>query len=388
MNKALSNQNDYRVFDNMMEGVHVLTPEWNYYYLNEAVIKQSKLDRETLESGTMLEIFKGIENLPVYKFYYDCMHTRVPMSMINEFEHPDGSIGWFELRVEPVPEGILVRSYDITEQKKLEKEFSKLNDILEFEVSERNRELLWALEREKHLNKQKSEFVTMASHNFKTPLTAILSSLALIERYSKTNEIENCIKHFKRITSSVHNLSHILNNYLSLDEHQKGVKKNNLEKFYTLSFFKEIILQLEGITKKNQTVIFNQKKDCFVLLNKKILKNIIFTLISNAIKYSNKDIVVTTLVQKNNLTISIEDKGVGIPEEKQKQLFIEFYRKSSTQTLPSSALGLNIVKHYVDLLGGKISFTSEIDKGTKFTIALQNCVINENIGKDEDLIYA
>ncbi|WP_050809617.1 PAS domain-containing sensor histidine kinase [Ochrovirga pacifica] len=371
---------NYNVFDKMIEGVQVLSENLEYLYVNESMVEQSKNRKEDLLGYTVMEKYPGFEKSKAYDFFIEVLKNQKPHSFINEFEFPDGSRAWYDLRVHPVEDGILVLTFDITEQKRLEKELQQLNEILEFKVTERNKELLEALAREKKLNAMKTDFVSMASHEFKTPLTAIMSSLSLIEKYYEINDFAKCEKHYQRIKTSAHNLTHILNGFLSLDQHQKGKTTSSEEVFNVKAFFIETLTQLDGIRKKKQNIQFTHTGDDLVSLDKRYLRNIVFNLVSNAIKYSNQDITIQSIIDHEKFSICIEDQGIGIPEEQQKELFNKFFRASNSNQIEGTGLGMNIVKHYLEIMNGKITFESKVNQGTKFTVIFpknkSNCFQN------------
>jgi two-component system, LuxR family, sensor kinase FixL len=230
-----------------------------------------------------------------------------------------------------------------------------------------------ALRKEMQLNELKSRFVTMASHEFRTPLSAILSSASLIGKYNDTEDEEKRKKHVTRIKSSVANLTNILNDFLSISRLEEGKVLNTPVEFDVKELAQEVIEEISSVLKDRQTIDYEHKglgKD--VLLDKNIIKNIAINLLSNAIKYSQegKEILFLTHLTENQLVIKIKDQGIGIPEEDQVHLFNRFFRAQNVTSIQGTGLGLNIVKKYVDLLNGQVEFSSELNVGTTFTILL------------------
>lgn len=250
---------------------------------------------------------------------------------------------------------ILVVEQNITEQKKAEKEIRR------------------ALQKEKELNELKSRFVSMASHEFRTPLSTILSSVSLAEKYVAPEDSEKREKHFNRIKSSVRNLTSILNDFLSLDKLEAGKVENNPVEFDLKEFATELAEEMQAVAKTGQRVNYKHTgKQTIVNLDRNILKNILNNLLSNAIKYSpeHSEIFFNSIIEKNKLKINIADKGIGIPEEEKQHLFERFFRAKNALNIGGTGLGLNIVKKYTDLLGGEIGFESECGKGTVFTVSI------------------
>ena len=254
----------------------------------------------------------------------------------------------------------------------------KTNNELEREIKERKRaekEALVALEKEKELNEMKSRFVSLASHEFRTPLSTILSSASLISKYVKEEMNEKRLKHIKRIKDNVNDMTGILNDFLSLDKLEAGQVESKSEKVELISFIKESIEDLKTISRVGQIITnsFNVRSH-ELFIDKSFLKNILNNLISNAIKYSKEGdpIEVSVVTSKSNVTIEVKDYGIGIPEEDQVHLFKRFFRAHNSIHIQGTGLGLNLVKRYVDLLGGSISFESEVGVGSSFRIKLPN----------------
>ena len=264
------------------------------------------------------------------------------------------------------------KAESIIERFKMYEAMQKLNLELEAKVDERTKELITSLEREKELNELKSRFVSMASHEFRTPLSAILSSISLVESYQKEEHLEKRKKHTDRIKSSVRNLVDILNDFLSLDKLEQGKVEVHKEKFELSEFADDLIEEVNGLLKQGQQINVSHSGDKEIVQDKKILKNILLNLLSNAIKYSAQDKEIYFLLEahNNNVSIRVKDEGIGIPEEEQENLFGKFYRAKNVTNIQGTGLGLNIVKKYVELLDGNISFTSAPNKGTTFTVEL------------------
>ena len=242
---------------------------------------------------------------------------------------------------------------------------------LEEKVKERTLELTDSLSREKELNEMKSRFVSFAAHEFRTPLSSILSSSYLIEKYNNSEQIEHRSKHINRIAESVTNLTDILNNFLTHAELEQGIIKIENTIFNLTDFITKVIAETDGMLyEKKQKVIYQHSGETSIELSDKILRNILLNLLSNASKYSytENEIILTSTILNNKVSISIQDYGIGIPEEDQKMLFDQFYRTSNVQHIQGTGLGLSIVKKYLELINGKIEFTSKLGEGSTFTI--------------------
>lgn len=243
-----------------------------------------------------------------------------------------------------------------------------LKESLE-DLKKAEREILQSLEKEKELNELKSRFVSMASHEFRTPLTTVLSSANLIAKYTDADQQEAREKHIERIRKSVQNLTTILNDFLSIEKLESGVLKVDTQKIVLDELLEEVMEELTPTLKNGQH--FNHTKSGVTTSSDPhILKNIMINLISNASKYSNTGDPIDIEVIKSDkaLDIHITDHGIGIPKEEQKNMFQRFFRAGNVTNIQGTGLGLTIVKKYMDLLGGEISFKSTPNKGSTFTL--------------------
>jgi PAS domain S-box-containing protein len=243
-----------------------------------------------------------------------------------------------------------------------------LNNITQEKKAEE--EVHNALHKERQLNELKSRFVSMASHEFRTPLSTILSSVSLISRYTESAQQDKRNKHIDRIKANVRNLTGILEDFLSLTRLEEGKIEVRAKPFDAEAFFREVIDEVEGLLKPGQTIDLRATGQKEVCLDPHLLRNILNNLLSNAIKYSEeeKQVQVALGVEAETVHISITDQGIGIPLEEQVHLFERFYRAQNATNIQGTGLGLNIVRKYVSLLHGEVSFTSTLGKGTTFAI--------------------
>lgn len=231
-------------------------------------------------------------------------------------------------------------------------------------------EIRKALEKERELNELKSNFVSMASHEFRTPLSTILSSVSLLEQYTTTEQQEKRERHIKRIKSSITELTSILEEFLSLEKIEEGkidVQKKHIN-------IKELALKLctemSEITKPGQKIECHHEGNEIIVSDPVFIRHIMSNFISNSIKYSpaNSKIIVYTGVGEDKITLGVIDNGMGISEEDQKYLFQRFFRAKNVTGIQGTGLGLHIVKRYVDMLRGRIQVKSELNVGTEFVV--------------------
>lgn len=277
---------------------------------------------------------------------------------------------------------------DITKRQESEEEIRKLNASLEEKVANRTEELQQtlielqaskdsltkSLEKEKEVNDLKSRFVSMASHEFRTPLSTILSSVSLLAKYETTEDQPKRDKHIDRIKSSVKTLTDILNEFLSLGKIEEGKVDVNFENFDLTLFMQGVVNEMSVLLKNGQKLILEGDENITCYSDASLLKHVLINLVSNAIKFSpeNAKIIISTMNQKENIQIKVIDQGIGIPEKDQVHLFERFFRATNVTNIQGTGLGLHIVGRYIDLLKGNITYQSQLENGSVFCIELPN----------------
>ncbi len=230
-----------------------------------------------------------------------------------------------------------------------------------------------ALKKEQELNELKSRFVSMASHEFRTPLSTILSSATLISKHNDPGKEENREKYVRNIKLNVRNLVGILEDFLSLGKLEERKTMVLPTEFDLVGFTKSLLEEFATDKKKVQVIkLTTDQSEIYVLMDKKLVRNILTNLLSNAIKYSSENYEIWLHIgqQDDSIEIKVTDHGIGIPEEEQAKLFERFFRARNATNIKGTGLGMYIVKKYVDLMEGTIGFTSVLEKGTTFTLRL------------------
>ena len=290
---------------------------------------------------------------------------------------------------------------DITERKKAEQDLlqkqeelrrisadvGKLNMELENKVEQRTlilrealqelersqEELSEALSKEKELSEIKSRFVSMASHEFRTPLSTVLSSAALLSRYTLTEDQEKRDKHIKRIKDAVKHLNDLLEDFLSLGKLEEGKVKAEPARFAVGEFLDEVVEEMRSLAKAGQQIHCEYADGEAFVSDKRLVKNILINLLSNAVKFSPEGANIWLRVSHpsgGGLSLAVKDQGIGISREDQQHLFSSFFRGGNALNIEGTGLGLHIVKRYVDLLGGFVELDSTIGEGTCITVEL------------------
>ena len=274
---------------------------------------------------------------------------------------PDGSVRWICSRTFPILNefGQVYRiagiAEDITKRKQAEAEIHK------------------ALAKEKELGELKSRFVSMASHEFRTPLTTILASAESLEHYSHKWAEDKKVSYLRRIQATVKHMTDLLSDVLLIGKVEAGKLEFNSTVIDVIDFCRILVeeMQFSDNHQHRFNLVF-QKPSITACLDEKLLRHILSNLLSNAIKYSSEgtDIRLEIFCQNEAIVFQVEDQGIGIPSEDQKQLFELFHRAQNVGNIPGTGLGLAIVKKSIDLQGGKITVKSEVGAGTTFTVFL------------------
>lgn len=293
--------------------------------------------------------------------------------------------------------------HDISEQVQAEQKLLHLNESLEEIVEQRTQELEHIntslqdemvkrekkemevrslLEKERELGVLKSRFVSMASHEFRTPLTGIQSAATLIDRYDGNDQGPNRKKLTDMVRTSVRNLTNILNDFLSMDQLHSEKVTTHPSDFSLRELVQEVIYELDGTLSEGRSIQTHLPDgELVVYLDRNIMKNVLLNLLSNATKYSrsNSEINLCITSKEKRFNITVQDEGIGIPEADQKHMFERFFRAQNAVNIKGTGLGLNIVKQYLELMGGDIRFESQENVGTTFFISIPQQKIEENL---------
>lgn len=290
---------------------------------------------------------------------------------------------------------------DISVRKENEKEIAELNQALEKKVDQRTQELketvdkLYefnrdleleikkrkqaetkikdSLKKQKELNDLKTKFLSLVSHEFKTPLSGILSSATLIGKYQKEEQQPNREKHLTTIKNKVHYLTNILNDFLSIERLESGKVNYKFEEFSLVGLVNEVVYSANINLKNGQDIIYQKDlEDCVMKQDKSVLELVLTNLLGNAIKYSGEDKLIHFNVKKDQKKIyfEVKDQGIGIPKKDQKHIFERYFRAENALLNQGTGIGLNIAKVHLENLGGKINFTSEEYKGSVFSFEI------------------
>lgn len=346
-------------------------PELVYEMANQRYLAMvGRTDVKSLIGKSLLVALPELTNQGLDGLLQEVMRTgeafRATEHIVELFRNGQLETGYFNFVYEPLQQidggeqpgaisGVFVMVTEVTEQVLARQQTNRL------------------LIRERELNELKSNFVTLASHEFRTPMGTILSSASLIGRYNGPDEADKRERHVQRIKSAVLSLTGLLNDFLSLSQMEQSTIYGRPKPLNIQLFCADVLEDMQGVVKKGQQLTYHHLAGRTMLsIDGQMLKHILINLLTNASKYStaDKEIELTTTVEAGQLRLTVKDEGIGIPDADKDKLFVSFFRSSNVATIAGTGLGLYVVKRYVDLLGGTITFTSELDLGTSFIIHL------------------
>jgi|GEM_PF-2202461 len=265
------------------------------------------------------------------------------------------------------------RTNELKEEIQRKNETEAKLQIAYIELENVNYEMKIALSKEKEVNELKSKFISIVSHEYRTPLTVILHSTFLIEKYSEISDLEKMRNQLWKIQKSVKDMTVLLEDILTIGKIDAGKLNVYISKFTLMNLLVEIIDEKKQISDKNQQFnLIDLSQDLKIISDSNMLSIILNNLLTNAMKYSypQSEIIITLSDDNFNFFITVQDFGIGISENDTKHLFSPFFRGRNVGTINGTGLGLSIAKKYVEVLSGQISFESVEGEGSKFTLKI------------------
>lgn len=272
-----------------------------------------------------------------------------------------------------------VRRLNAELEAKVEERTLVLREALQ-ELEKSQQELHEALDKERELNEIKSRFVSMASHEFRTPLSTVLSSAALLSKYTTADQQAVRERHIRKIKDSVKHLNDLLEDFLSLGKLEEGKIVADPSPFDVKELLDETVEEMRLLAKDGQTIQCDFTGEANFVTDKRLLKNILINLLGNALKFSPDGGSIWLDVKRlpGDLALTVRDEGIGISAEDQQHLFSSFFRGGNANNIEGTGLGLHIVRRYLDLLGGSIHLESALGQGTTFRLSLPEGGLNGN----------
>ncbi|MEZ4970627.1 MAG: PAS domain-containing sensor histidine kinase [Flavobacteriaceae bacterium] len=361
-----------RIFDESLNEIYVFDANSLYFInVNKEAQRNMGYDLEEFKALKPLDIKPHIDSPQFHLLLEPLLNgARDKVKFETDHQRKDGSIYPVEVHLQLSTFGkkdvIVAIILDITERK-------NYTEKLEKKVQERTQQLTEALAKEKELNELKTRFLSLVSHEFKTPLSSILTSITLLAKYTEGHQQEKRDKHVETIKNKVRYLDTILTDFLSVERLDSGKVNYRIETFPLSKIVNEVVYGANMLLKAGQTIQYPENiDDIFIRFDEKTLELALSNLIHNAIKYSPEDTIISLAVNqlKDTILIKVIDRGIGIPAEDQKHIFNRYFRAENALLNQGTGIGLNIAKQHLENLDATIEFTSEENKGSVFTIII------------------
>lgn len=333
----------------------------NIGYTHEALLEMTPLDlKVTLNENEFREKYTNpLVEGKKERIKFESVHRRKDGTLYPVNVHLQIS----RLRESPVFVAIVA---DITEQKNY---LSKLEKTVE----ERTSQLQAALSKEKELNELKTKFLTLVSHEFKTPLSGISTSVMLLEKYTRTEEQDKRNRHLDIIRDKVHYLNNILNDFLSIERLESGTVSYKNNQFKLSKVINEVVYNANMLLKEGQHINYPDNIDDMEMYqDERIIELILTNVVQNAVKYSSKESKIDIKIKEDNgnTIIEVKDYGIGIPKKDLENIFTRYFRAENVLNMQGTGIGLNIAKTHLENLGGSIALASKENEGTTVTLTI------------------
>ncbi len=351
--------------DNMLEGCQILGFDWCYIYLNDSADRHNRRPKEELLGKKYTDMWPGIEFTEVYRIIKSCMEERITHHIENEFEFPDKSKGWFELSIQPVPEGVFILSYDISERKKSEQDLLKLNLELEQRVAERTNEL-------EVVNKELEAFTYSVSHDLRAPLRHISGFVQLLNEAKESNLDDKSIRYINIIADSAKQMGKLIDDLLNFSRMGRASLRYSVVDFNYL--INQVINEIEN-SSDYKKVEWELTQLPSLPADFSLMKVVFVNLIGNAVKYSSK--VASPKIQigynkteETKVVFYVKDNGAGFDMHYVHKLFGVFQRLHGADEYEGTGIGLATVRRIVHKHNGETWAEGEVGKGATFSLSL------------------
>ncbi|ELS00384.1 PAS domain S-box [Xenococcus sp. PCC 7305] len=342
-------------------GIFLTDIEGNCYYVNQYWCKIAGITAEEAAGQGWTKTLHPEDRDRLFTEWQQAVQHNLSFSSESRFIDSNDKITWFYVNAiaETTSDGSIIGYIgtvtDITERLKI-------------------KEIKQALEQEKKMSELKLRFFSMASHEFRTPLSIITLATQILENSEPEWLNAKKIRNINRIKDSALKITQMLTDVLMLARAETEKLELQQKKFNLKQFCQDILEAIKTQMSEDCAISFVYEGYCNdeVYLDEKLLYSILMNLLSNAVKYSPQGQKVNFVVklQAESVLFTIQDQGIGIPEDKQTHLFEAFCRGNNVGRIEGTGLGLAIVKRYVDLQGGTIICDSKPQKGTTFVIAI------------------
>jgi PAS domain S-box-containing protein len=354
-----------RTLDSLLEGFQIVSDDWTYFYVNPAAAAHGQSTPERLHGRVMWEAYPGIDRTPMFAVLRRCMTQRVSSRIENEFVLPDGTSRWFELRIEPVPEGLCIHSIDIDERKRAEAALARLNQELEARVAQRTRAL-------RQVNEDLEAFAYSVSHDLRAPLRHIGGFATLLEQRAGAALDETARRHLSTIVEAAARMTRLIDDLLLFSRTGRAeFRPARVALAPIVAEAQREVLAAAGGARVEITVAPLPE----VVGDAALLKQVFVNLIGNAVKYSQPSPSPRVEVGQSGppgreAVIFVRDNGVGFDMQYAHKLFGVFQRLHGSDEFEGTGIGLANVRRIVGRHGGRVWGESAPHRGATFYVAL------------------
>lgn len=372
--------------DTILEGCQLIGFDWRYLYLNPAAEVQSGRPNSELLGFRMQDVWPGVENSEVYALLRRCMEERVNVHAETKVEFTNGKKAWFDVRAQPVPEGIFVLSADISERKRAERVMREAHESLERKVLERTRDLDAAKERAEAADRVKSAFLATMSHELRTPLNSILGFTGIVLKGLAGPLNEEQTKQLGMVQGSARHLLALINDVLDISKIEAGQLEVRCAPFDLHASIARVTGSVLPFAEKKGLAlrVFQPEGLPPILSDQRRVEQILLNLLNNAIKFTERGEVALHVEiiadfdpggsgrTERAVRLRITDTGIGMRQEALSSLFQPFRQIDSglQRQHEGTGLGLAICRRLVGLLGGTITVESRLGQGSSFSATI------------------
>ncbi len=383
---AKSEERFRSTLDTILEGCQLVDFEWRFLYLNEAAATQNRRPNAELMGQRMPDAWPGIEVTTLFAMLSRAMAQRIALHGEHIFHFADGQTGWFDVRAQPVREGLFIMSNDISERKRAEQALHDLNESLELQVIERTRDLEAARERAEAADHIKSSFLATMSHELRTPLNSIIGFTGIVLQGLPGPLNPEQKKQLGMVQGSARHLLDLINDVLDISKIEAGQLEVRSTPFDLAESIERVAASVGPLVAKKGLTLRVDLHDKLgtMVSDRRRFEQIVLNLVNNAAKFTERGGITITASRSpasstlasdppiDFVRIDVADTGIGMHEADLERLFQPFRQLDTglQRQHEGTGLGLAICRRLTDILGGRVSVTSAKGEGSVFTVEL------------------
>ncbi|HET9133294.1 MAG TPA: ATP-binding protein [Gemmatimonadales bacterium] len=371
----------HATLDRLSEGCQIFSPEWEILYLNDAAAEHNRAPRAELLGRTLLDVWPGIEQTDIFALLEGAMRARVARHAELPFTFPDGTVRWFDIRCQPIPEGLFALSIDVTQRKQVEFALAEVREGLERTVAERTADLQRALVRAEAADRLKSAFLATMSHELRTPLNSILGFTGLLLQRLPGPLLPEQDRQLGMVRASARHLLDLINDVLDISKIEAGELQVRPAAFDFPALLRHAIEVVRPTAEAKGLALHVDILDAPAELvsDRRRVEQILLNLLNNAVKFTDQGEVALRVTRGLPgdagapwVTCEVRDTGIGIPATALPELFQPFRQVDTglSRQHEGTGLGLAISRRLAGLLGGGISAESTVGQGSRFVVTV------------------